>query len=119
MEQLRVAENLMVQLWAEDEHKLLLGFAQSGEITVFSMQLSHAPNRVGDKIMQPSVRNWRIPRPEVDVGSQDFTARRIRQNSSSCLGKTDWPKTRSGWGFVFGNSMADQSSKLFHGWTLS
>lgn len=57
----------MIQLRTENENELLLGLAQCGEIAVIPMQLLHASNRVGDKVLKPSLRNRGIPRPEVNV----------------------------------------------------
>ena len=69
---LRVAENLMIQLGTENKHELLFRLTQGGEITVLAMQLPHARDRVGDKILQPPVRDRRTPRPEIDVGNRSI-----------------------------------------------
>ncbi|TXT22364.1 MAG: hypothetical protein FD138_3479 [Planctomycetota bacterium] len=57
----------MVQLWAEDEHELLLSLAQSGQVAVLLMQLPHAGNRIGDEVLQPSVCDRRTSRPKIEI----------------------------------------------------
>ena len=57
----------MVQLWTENEYELLLRLAESRQIAVRLMQLSHARDRIGDEVLEASIGNRRPSRPEVDV----------------------------------------------------